>query len=1006
MSLEIILIIAIFLVSYFLILRNFEFSLYVLLGLSILLHKELFSIYQWNLMGIRVFMLALLCVGVTKTYLWFFKDVSWSGRKKKLDWSRAKELFSSPYLVLLSSLWVIRGVSIIFTKNLQASLLLFGFFTTVVFLSFLMWYFLKGKSEKIFKYIKAYIFIVFGLTIFGYFQYYLYSQTGVIIGALWNVPGNVARVGATFWDVNHYGALLAGLLPILGVLILTEGPFKKKALYSAIFLSLFVTLFLTSSRTAWIIDGVAFLSFVTVLLVRKFGPRGISYIIVTLFLVSLPLIREYSIKSSPFRAKIKQYFHYRMDSFDSHFMLLTGTYQIFEEYPFLGGGYGGFFEHFSKTDIAPTYFGRDPAALNTRVPAHTIWGELMAETGIFGLLVFTALVFLVLGTLLYGALKLAKPKDYLMLSAMFSVVLGWMVAGIFYSYNSEFFWLVLNLFFLYGISVLGKNYSLKKIIPFFARHRKFPVLVIGILGFVLIFSNLGKNHLIPWDEAIYAKIAKNMVQNGEYLVQYWDPARVWYEKPPFYMWAMTASMKILGFNSWGAKLPSAVFGFSTLFLVYTFGRKLFNKTAGFISAFVLLTTVHFLYYSRLSMTDVTATFFISLALFLYYLAKEKEQLKLWIFSGVSAGFAIMTKGVVGFLPFGIIGVYELYLLISSQQVLTKKLFKNYGYLFGASSLIFLPWHLEMYRRFGADFISNYIGYHVLERATEAIEDKGRPFFWYLTVLKVSMRIWFVGLVASLPVVFRRVLKKDNRIIFLVIWFTFTFLFFSSATSKLVWYVMPLYPAAALIVGYFSERLLNWFMEKYSHFNSYMFKFSVLCSLVVFGLFYLFLNRNLVYVPDLSGEKSRLLKLKDEKLGVERKLYTDRVELPLIRFYTDGPFEGIDYSPKKGRVPVVLYMEELTILGKRGRYEEAPILGEKGGKVVGEERDWMLWFYESDYEVDTEALDEINDELEELYKLEKIEATVGGAQRIAELTVEKQIIEDRITRNSTAPGESF
>ena len=42
------------------------------------------------------------------------------------------------------------------------------------------------------------------------------------MGAFWNIPGNIPRVGSLFWDVNHFAALVGVLLPVSSVLVLTE----------------------------------------------------------------------------------------------------------------------------------------------------------------------------------------------------------------------------------------------------------------------------------------------------------------------------------------------------------------------------------------------------------------------------------------------------------------------------------------------------------------------------------------------------------------------------------------------------------------------------------------------------------------------------------------------------------------------------------------------------------------------------------------------------------------
>lgn len=933
---ELIIIFLIFIISFVLILKNFEFSVYILITLSVLMHKELFSFYRWDLLPIRAFMFALMCVGILKVSIYVSKN--------KL--SSLKKYLKDPVLILLGLIWIVRGISIYFSRNLQASIFLYGFFTTVVFMCYFFYFKFKDSPERVLNYLKYYIYLVFGLSLFGYFQVFLLQTTGVTIGALWYIPNNIPRVGTTFWDVNHYGALLASLLPLLSVLILTEGKLKQKIINSVMALSIFVSLLLTNSRTAWIMVFIAFISFITILLVRKLGSKGLLYVVFALLLIAVPLGREYSIKSSPFRAEIKQYFHYRLDSFASHIMLLTGAVQIFEKYPILGGGYGSFFEHFSKTEIASTYFGRDPAALNTRVPAHTIWGALISETGIVGLSVFLPFLLLLIFTPLYIAFKSEDKKTFMLGAVMSSVVVGWFVAGIFYSYNSEFFWIILIMFLTWSVGGLDKE-SFSDVVSFFTKRSKVLLGVLVVISSFLIFWNLGKNHLIPWDEAIYAKIAKNMVLDNKYIVQRWYNLweSVWYEKPPLYMWCMAFFMKFLGFNAWAARLPSAIFGLGTMVITYLLGKKLFNKTVGFLAGLALVTTTQFLYYSRASMLDITATFFLVLSIYIYLFALEKDKRSLWVLSGVVIGLSAMVKGVVGLLPFPIIGLYELYILFTKQEKLDRKRIINYLLMFGACMLVALPWHVYMYKLFGGEFLKGYIGYHVWDRAVNAIEDKGKPFFWYLVVLKVSMRIWFVGLLAAFPFSLFKVYKKHDSYVFLVGWALFIFLFFSIAKSKLTWYMIPIYPALCIIVGAFGERLLNFVMRKVPSLDNITFKFLSIYLVVVSSLFYLYLNRDLVYTPDFTGPQVRMLEKKEELLGPEEKVYIHGMDLPVALFYSNSPFEIIDFHPRKlDRIPVIYDWQKFILVTKKGRFSEDVLTFDYPPQVLAEEGDWILWYF--------------------------------------------------------------
>lgn len=949
MPIEIIIAILFFIFAIVLISIDIKFSLTVLLFLSILLHKEVFSIYKWDILPVRLFMLALLVVSLAK-YLFSFGNIL-NIRKWWVEFTR-----QPPFVLLLLFLWLIRGISIVFTKNLTSSLNLFGFFTAVVVLGTLLYGTFSKDSQKLLAYLKTYFFIIFGLCVFAYFQAFLYFKSGVILGALWNVPNNLPRLGSTFWDVNHFGALLAATLPVIGGFILISKTWKARGLYIAMFLPMLVILLLTNSRTAWILAFIAFVTFVVITLFKKWGLKGVGVVVAALVLASTLFVIEYSDKSSPVRARVKNYFHYRIDSFDSHILLLRGAFAVFAEKPILGGGYGGFFEHFAKTLVAAEYFGRDPAALNTRVPAHTIWGEVLAETGVLGLCAFSAFMGLGLCTLLYLALHKKYKKQSVLGTAMFSVILGWLIAGVFYSYKSEFFFLLLFSYFIYAISVLGKEGNIENVLKFVFFRKWVPLLALVFISAFLIFINLGANHLLPWDEAIYAKIAKNMVESGNHISQTWKFSIPWFEKPPLYMWFVAGCMRLFGMHEWAIRIPTALFGLGTILLVYFAGKRFFSKLVGFFSAFVLLTTTHFLYYSRISMLDVATTFFISAALFCYLIAREKMQGRYWIVSGVLIGLAIMTKGVVGALAIPIIALYEGYLFVIGDQKFSRTLPKYYGAFFGASLIVLLPWHIEMYRQFGKEFLANYIGYHVWQRATVAIEDKGNPFWWYLEVLKVSMRIWFIALLGAFPfTVIRAIKEKSKKHIFLTLWSVFVLVFFSLAKSKLVWYIMPIYPAAALMVGIFIDYLSTAAALKWRFFKNDLLRYGVLTGLVVFGLFYLFLNRELVYRPDLTGAQAILLQKKNEEFGDETIVYADRIELPLILFYLDGPFEVVDFGPLGDKLAMASYAERIVFITKESRFRAFKAEYDQLD-LVAAEKEWVLGYLPSRQDVDRKQLE--------------------------------------------------
>jgi len=335
---------------------------------------------------------------------------------------------------------------------------------------------------------------------------------------------------------------------------------------------------------------------------------------------------------------------------------------------------------------------------------------------------------------------------------------------------------------------------------------------------------------------------------------------------------------------------------------------------------------------------------------------------LWLFPGMFAGFAVMTKGVVGLIPFPVLILCELYLLLTKQTKLSVKALKPFLFMLLGWAVIALPWHLYTLKTFGIAFLNQYLGYHVWDRATTAIEDKGRPFYWYLIVLKVSMRLWFIVLLAAFPAAIYKVFKKRRVYAFLLIWALFVFLFFSTAKSKLVWYVIPLYPPLALIVGSFIDRFLRYFMGRFRKFDKLWFKLSAVFLIVAVSLAYLFYYRDMVYTSDLTGAEAELLVLKDKTFGTDAKIYIDRMDIPLAVYYTDGPFEILDFRADRiDRVPIPVYEKPTILLTKKGRFSEN-VAGFNYNPVVVEERgDWVLWYFISQkkYDAQVAAPDVVN-----------------------------------------------
>jgi len=326
------------------------------------------------------------------------------------------------------------------------------------------------------------------------------------------------------------------------------------------------------------------------------------------------------------------------------------------------------------------------------------------------------------------------------------------------------------------------------------------VLFLVLFSCFFVFMNLGSSALIDWDESIYAAVSKEILESGDWLTLRWNK-EIWFEKPPFYFWLTAATYIVFGFTEFAARFWSAALGVVGVVTVYFFGKEMFGRLAGFVSAMILASTPHWLLQSRNGTLDVMVASFIALTLYFFWRARGEP--KFWKFSGIFLGLTFMTKNVVAVIPLLVMFIFAT-LEIFHERSLKKYPLKNLLFsCFLVFLFIVLPWHLAMYSIHGKDFIDEYFFYHVLAR-TKGIEGHAKPWFWYLIVLRHWARHWyllFLGAIYLLGGLFARDgIRRHWKVFFLFLWFFITFVIFSASQSKIQWYLVPIYPVIALLVG--------------------------------------------------------------------------------------------------------------------------------------------------------------------------------------------------------------
>ncbi len=320
------------------------------------------------------------------------------------------------------------------------------------------------------------------------------------------------------------------------------------------------------------------------------------------------------------------------------------------------------------------------------------------------------------------------------------------------------------------------------------------LLLVILISLAINFFNLGALPLLDPDEPVYAETPKEMFQYNEFL----SPriyGEYWYDKPPLYYWLVAGSFKLFGVNEFAARFPSALQGVFCAAAVYIFMRRWMGEKAALFSGIVLATSVEYFYLAKAAVTDMTLLTCLTLALFCFW---DKRYYAAYFF----AGLATLAKGPIGILfPCGIIFVY-----LCFSREFSRLLHMKLGSGMLVYSIVALPWYWFMYKMHGSAFIDTFLGFHNVTRFTSPEHPEGVLWYYYIPVLLLGFFPWIAALPQALWNACNERGERGRMLLFMTIWAGFIFLFFTVSRTKLVSYILPMYPPLAILLGAYIARL--------------------------------------------------------------------------------------------------------------------------------------------------------------------------------------------------------
>ncbi len=328
-------------------------------------------------------------------------------------------------------------------------------------------------------------------------------------------------------------------------------------------------------------------------------------------------------------------------------------------------------------------------------------------------------------------------------------------------------------------------------------------LVLGALFFIL----LGSRPLFVPDEGRYAEIAREMISSKEYLIPHLNGI-LYFEKPILFYWLSSLAFKIGGVKIWAIRSVNALLALLGCLFTYLTGYQLYDRKTGLTAALVLGTSLLYFIMAHMVALDLALTVFLAGSLYAFLVGalmplSYRRRLCFYA-SGVSAALAVLTKGLVGILfPCLIIGAWLLLRRMAKPTPMQDHRFRLSSFYLPTTLLIFLlialPWHVIVQHQHPEFFHFYFIEQHIL-RYTDSSIGHDEPIWFFIPCLLVGFLPW----TWFLPKAFYQ--KQSEVSLFFTLWVIIVFLFFSFSKSKLIPYILPLYPALALLVAPIVARL--------------------------------------------------------------------------------------------------------------------------------------------------------------------------------------------------------
>lgn len=323
----------------------------------------------------------------------------------------------------------------------------------------------------------------------------------------------------------------------------------------------------------------------------------------------------------------------------------------------------------------------------------------------------------------------------------------------------------------------------------------------------LFAIGLGIPPLSVPDGGRYAEIPREMIELGDYITPHLNYLK-YFEKPVLFYWLQCAAIHLFGFNTWALRLPTAAMGVLGCVLTFFASVKLLDRRSAIFATLILATSLLYFFMAHFITLDMTVSVFLSATMLFFILAMQSAahspRRRAYAYAMyIASALAVLTKGLIGILLPGM--VFFIWILVMNRWRDLKTFYIPSGILLFCA--IAAPWHIIIQSRHPEFFHFYFIEQQFHRYLTYSAGRYKGPWF-FIPVLILGAFPWTGFLIGAIKSALPDKLKNYKKYqlqMFLLIWAFSLFIFFSISKSQLVPYLLPIFPALAMLIGNYLHK---------------------------------------------------------------------------------------------------------------------------------------------------------------------------------------------------------